>query len=57
VGDVKVVLNNMRGGIIGHVKRDANSVAHVVSDKAAGTLVGDRIWMEVIPHVFLILLL
>jgi hypothetical protein len=50
VDDVKVVLNRLRSWNIGHVKREANSAAHILAKEvAAGTLEDERIWMEETP--------
>lgn len=48
VGDARVVLNNLRSWFIAHVKRDANSAAHVLA-KEAVRHVNDQIWMEEVP--------
>jgi hypothetical protein len=47
-----VVLNNLRSWFIGHVKKDANSAAHILA-KEAGRHANEQIWMEEIPNCIL----
>jgi hypothetical protein len=48
VEDVRIVLNSIRSWTIGHVKRYANFVAHMLAKEAVKGVV-DHIWMEEIP--------